>query len=102
MNEVATTRHALGLTQTELATILGLHYVTICRWENGHMEPKPWVLAIFDRFRIAARVADVGGRMARVLAARGPIAAMYLGLAASYGRTPKTIERDLSSSAEAP
>jgi len=95
VNEVAATRKALGLTQTELASILGLHYVTVCRWERGHMEPKPWVIAIFERFRIAADAQDVGGRMARVLALRGPLAAMYLGLAVSYGRKPQTVERDL-------
>ncbi|MCH9637752.1 MAG: helix-turn-helix domain-containing protein [Gammaproteobacteria bacterium] len=94
-DDVRSTRVTLGLTQTELATILGLHYVTVCRWERGHMTPKPWVLAIFHRFRVAATKADIGGRMARVLALRGPLAALYLGLAVSYGRNPKTAERDL-------
>lgn len=102
MNDVATTRHALGLTQTELAAVLGLHYVTVCRWERGHMTPKPWVLAIFERFRAAAQVANVGGRMSRVLAIRGPLAAMYLGLAVSYGRKPATVERDLRARVEGP
>ena len=98
-DEVRDTRTALGLTQGEIASILGLHYVTVCRWERGHITPKPWVLAIFHRFRVAAQVDDLAGRMSRVLALRGPLAAMYLGLAVSYGRNPKTVERDLTGAA---
>lgn len=32
-------REKMILTQTEFATILGVSYITICRWETGVHEP---------------------------------------------------------------
>jgi len=33
-------RTRLDLSQHDLARILGVHWVTVSRWENGHNEPK--------------------------------------------------------------
>lgn len=41
--EIRTRRHAMGLTQTQLAQFLGIpNYRTIQKWEEGK-GPKPWV-----------------------------------------------------------
>jgi transcriptional regulator with XRE-family HTH domain len=34
-------RKHLGLTQKQLAAELGVVYLTINRWENGHVTPSP-------------------------------------------------------------
>ncbi|MGI2909422.1 helix-turn-helix domain-containing protein [Tolypothrix sp. VBCCA 56010] len=37
-------RQLTTLTQEEFATLLGVAYGTINRWENGHMQPSPLAL----------------------------------------------------------
>lgn len=40
MNLIAL-RKKLGLTQAEMARRLGVSFVTVNRWENGHHAPSP-------------------------------------------------------------
>ena len=47
-------RLALGLTQRELADIVGAHAMTISRWERGLAEPKGHQSRIFEVLEIAA------------------------------------------------
>lgn len=37
-------RQLIKVTQEELATLLGVAYGTVNRWENGHMQPSPLAL----------------------------------------------------------
>jgi putative transcriptional regulator len=39
-------RQLTALTQEEFATLLGVAYGTINRWENGHMQPSPLALKL--------------------------------------------------------
>lgn len=41
---IRTLRQLKTLTQEQLATLLGVTYGTINRWENGHMQPSPLAL----------------------------------------------------------
>lgn len=41
---IARLRKAAGMTQEELAELLGVHIVTLNRWERGHFEPKGSIL----------------------------------------------------------
>jgi DNA-binding transcriptional regulator YiaG len=41
--ELTTWRESLGLTQGELATMLGVHIITVNRWENGAREIPPFL-----------------------------------------------------------
>lgn len=34
-------RHARGLTQGQFAALLGVHHVTVCRWERGRQGLSP-------------------------------------------------------------
>lgn len=36
----ATRRSKLGLTQQQFASLLGFSFVSVNRWENGHIRPK--------------------------------------------------------------
>ncbi|MBD1849168.1 helix-turn-helix transcriptional regulator [Leptolyngbya sp. FACHB-711] len=38
------TRQCLGLTQTQFAAKLGVSFLSVNRWENGHHQPLPIVL----------------------------------------------------------
>jgi tetratricopeptide (TPR) repeat protein/DNA-binding XRE family transcriptional regulator len=40
---LAARRRALGLTQEDLATLLGIERSTVVRWEAGATEPLPWI-----------------------------------------------------------
>ncbi len=41
---VRSTRKRLGLTQGQLAMVLGVHQVTVSKWEHGLLEPNAWQL----------------------------------------------------------
>jgi DNA-binding transcriptional regulator YiaG len=48
-------RTKLGLKQIELADLLGIHAITISRWEQGHYEPSSLAEEKLDKL---ARKAD--------------------------------------------
>ncbi|MGH2414111.1 MAG: helix-turn-helix transcriptional regulator [Microcystaceae cyanobacterium] len=43
-NLIRELRQLAGLTQEQLASVLGVAYGTINRWENGHIQPSPLAL----------------------------------------------------------
>ena len=60
--EIKALRLRLGLTQTELATEIGVHQVTVDRWETGGIAPLPIV---------QRALADLDARRSRVQAQAG-------------------------------
>lgn len=42
-------RKLLGLTQKQLAAELGVVYLTINRWENGHVTPSPMAMKLLEQ-----------------------------------------------------
>ena len=46
-------RDKLGLTQGELGSLLGVHWVTVSRWESGKMEPRAGCLRELARIYLA-------------------------------------------------
>ena len=48
--QVKHTRHQLGLKQRELAALLGVHAITVSRWESGALSPPPYQLALLRHF----------------------------------------------------
>ena len=57
--EIKALRLRLGLTQTELAAEIGVHQVTVARWETGGITPMPIV---------QRALADLDARRSRVQA----------------------------------
>jgi len=47
----------LGLTQTELAHKIGVKYLAVNRWKNGHHQPSPMAIAQLKQI-----VIDLGDR----------------------------------------
>lgn len=41
-------RERLGLKQADLALILGVHAITVCRWEGGSLSPSNWAADLLN------------------------------------------------------
>lgn len=85
-NEVRQVREALGLTQAQFAQLLGVHALTVSKWERGVLAPTPHQAGLVASFGTAAsRKPDVGQAVGKVLIAAGVVAAIYLLLRAAFG-----------------
>ena len=49
--EMVTFRIQHGLSQRELAQLLGSHYTSICRWEKGRFHPGTSTVQLFEELR---------------------------------------------------
>jgi transcriptional regulator with XRE-family HTH domain len=70
-DRLAARRRALGLTQEELAAVLGVERSTVVRWEAGGTQPLPWL-----RPKLARALQVPAGRLAELLgepAQAGPV-----------------------------
>jgi len=76
-------RESLRLNQTQLAGLMGVHPITVSRWERGKAPPTPYQAAFLQEFKKAARDAAVRNTVAAVLVAAGIVAAVYLLLQAA-------------------
>ena len=63
---LAQRRKALGLTQEELAALLGVERSTVVRWERGETQPLPWI-----RPKLAKTLHVSADRLEELLAADG-------------------------------
>ena len=83
--DIVAVRHALGLTQAELAQTLDVHVLTVSKWERGILTPSARNGAIFRRLErldgVAARV--VGEAVKVALADAGGLVAYYVLLGAA-------------------
>jgi DNA-binding XRE family transcriptional regulator len=70
-------RTALGIAQPDLGALLGVHGVTIHRWEKDLQRPSAWHHALLAEFAKAARKKkDVGPEAVGLLAQSGVAAAL--------------------------
>ena len=77
-------RKVLGLTQTQLGQLLGIHSLTVSKWERGVLTPSPYQMAMLDSFKKAGeRKPLVGGTVVALLVGAGIAAALYLLLKAA-------------------
>lgn len=59
----------LGITQGELAALLGVHPITVSKWERRKAEPSPWQCAALkmlwavyaDHLDVSTYIAQYGG-----------------------------------------
>jgi DNA-binding transcriptional regulator YiaG len=81
MTLVKAVRSRLGLTQAELGRLVGVHEITVCRWERGHLAPWGWHREVLEHLREASPPSN----LRQLLKAEGGVCALAL-LVAS--RTP--------------
>ena len=53
-------RERLGLTQERLAALLGVSFMSVSRWENGHAKPLPAFMKALDDLEKQAAMAAKG------------------------------------------
>src|SRR5687768_10419137 len=77
------TRERLGLTQTQFGQLLGVHWVTVSKWERGLLAPDSYKQALLERFRQTALQRNPPSDVGEVLLAAGVVAALVLLLVAA-------------------
>lgn len=76
--EIASLRTMLGLTQVQLGQLLGVHPLTVSRWERNELTPTLHQQALLESFLKARRSKDdIGQTVANLLVTAGVVLALY-------------------------
>ncbi len=79
-------RSSLAFTQAELSRVLGVHPMTVSKWERGIATPTAHQKALLDSFAIAVlRSPSCGEAALNLMASNGTISALYHLLESAYG-----------------
>jgi len=82
--QIRTLRERLGFTQVQLAQLLGVHPLTVSRWERDELAPSPHQAALLASFQKArTNQSDVGETVTGLLLTAGVIMALYVLLQAA-------------------
>ena len=84
--EVLAVREGLGLSQAQLAQLLGVHPLTVSKWERGLLTPSSHQETLLGSFRKAAKKPDIGEQVAAALLTVGVAFALLLLLEAAFGK----------------
>lgn len=76
-SEIRRVRESLGLSQAQFASLLGVHAVTVSRWENETQHPTPYQMGLIQQFGRAAQRKEVATQVAAILVTAGAIAGLY-------------------------
>lgn len=88
--EVTKIRTDLGLTQVQFGQLLGVHPLTVSKWERGLLDPAPHQQALINSFqRAKAAQAAVGKEAQTLLATAGVALALFILLRAAFGEGPQ-------------
>ena len=83
--QVIAIRRSLGLTQAQLAQLLGVHPLTVSKWERGISSPNPHQAALLESFQNAAnQQPGIGQVVVGLLVAAGIGVALYHLLKAAF------------------
>ena len=76
-------RKRLDLPQAEFGQLLGVHPMTVSRWEREEHDPTPYQQAMMNEFDKAAKNAKIVEELKTLLIAAGVMAAIYFLLKAA-------------------
>jgi putative transcriptional regulator len=76
--EIVATRRLLKLGQIELASLMGVHPMTVSRWERGKVFPTAYQSEMLTQFKLASRDKTIRTAVAGALIATGIMSALYL------------------------
>lgn len=84
--EIRQLRQQLGLTQAQFGQLLGVHSLTVARWEKGDAtSPSPHHIALMQSFAAArSRQPDIGAIVLQLLVGAGVAFALYKLLEAAF------------------
>ena len=71
-------RDRLGLNQAEFAQLVGVHPITVSKWERNEAEPTAYQHALFEQFDAGACNKKVRETVKNVLVSAGVILALAL------------------------
>ncbi|MCB9760761.1 MAG: helix-turn-helix domain-containing protein [Alphaproteobacteria bacterium] len=78
-------RISLGFTQGQFAQLLGVHSLTVSKWERGLLSPSPRQVALMNSFQTATvNQPDIGTVVAGLLVGAGISAALFFILKAAF------------------
>jgi DNA-binding transcriptional regulator YiaG len=77
-SEIRDLRGQLGLNQVEFAQLMGVHPVTVSKWERNEALPTPYQNALFDQFKQASRQEEVRETLKGLLVGAGVAMALAL------------------------
>jgi putative transcriptional regulator len=85
--EVSAVRTQLGLSQVQLAQLLGVHPLTVSKWERGRLAPTPHQSALLQSFGQAGKAKhDIGSEVSNLLVTAGVVVALFALLNAAFGK----------------
>ena len=76
--DIKLTREALGLSQVQFAQLLGVHHLTVSKWERGVSPLPAYYDAMFKQFRVAAKDKEVRDQVEGALIGAGVVVALAL------------------------
>ena len=84
--ELHSVREKLGLSQVQFAQLLGVHPLTVSKWERGMLAPTPHQNALLDSFAKARQARkSIGDEVGELLLTAGVVVALYTLLSAAVG-----------------
>ncbi len=75
-SDIAIIRKGLGLTQTQFGQLLGVHEMTVSRWERNAFPPTSYQETLIEQFRKVGKDKEVKEKLLRLLLAAGFVAAL--------------------------
>lgn len=79
-------RKKLGLSQAQLAQLLGVHALTVSKWERGLLQPSPYQASLLESFAKARKTnRDIGSEAGELLLTVGAVVALAALLSAAFG-----------------
>jgi DNA-binding transcriptional regulator YiaG len=82
-SEIRSIRQLFGLNQAQFAQLMGVHSITVSKWEGEITSPTAYQEAFLSQYRVAAKNKQVRDELKGVLIAAGVIAAVILLLQAA-------------------
>jgi len=74
--QIVDVRKGLGLTQTQFGQLLGVHEMTVSRWERNEFPPTPYQETLIEEFKKVAKDKEVKDKLGRFLIGAGFVAAL--------------------------
>lgn len=76
--QIVELRGRAGWTQGQLAQLVGVHAITVSKWERSRLVPTLWQSALMEAFAFALDLdPEVGRRAVAALPSKGSPAAVY-------------------------